>query len=146
MTALFYIPRMTVLFYVLLCVCATAASPWQPLLNVINMFRYQHGAPGLTLTDNISYTNASTFSVNDLHVYVIDHSMIAVNAWYNEGFRYNYDNQAPQPNTQNFTRMIWRSSRELGCKLVSRNNTKTLFCSYNPPGNIPGEYQYNIRP
>lgn len=125
---------------------SAAVSPWQPLLNVINMYRYQHGVPGLTLTDNVTLTNQYTrYTVNDVHVPVIDHTMIAANTWYNEGINYNYDSETPQPNTQNFTRMIWKSSKEVGCKLVPHGNSVTLFCSYNPPGNIPGEYRYNIQ-
>lgn len=41
-----------------------------------------------------------------------------------------------------YTQIIWKTTRSVGCALVSNGRTDFLVCRYAPPGNVEGEKPY----
>lgn len=63
-----------------------------------------------------------------------------VDAWYDEISMYNYSNPGFSEETGHFTQLIWNSSVELGCAIVTCDNAwrQYTICEYSPMGNIVG--------
>jgi uncharacterized protein YkwD len=41
-----------------------------------------------------------------------------------------------------YTQIVWKTTRSVGCALVSNGRTDFLVCRYGPPGNMEGEKPY----
>jgi len=66
-----------------------------------------------------------------------------VDAWYNEKSYYNPNS----PAASHFTQVVWKSTTELGCgyKQCGSYWGQYTVCSYNPAGNVAGEYKQNVQ-
>lgn len=75
---------------------------------------------------------------------------VAVDTWYNEIHHYrfsnNEDEQQDSTSTGQFTQLVWRGSRHVGCWLSMCGALRFLVCLYDPPGNVPGSYTENVLP
>lgn len=72
----------------------------------------------------------------------------AVDAWYSEIKYYNYNNPGFSEDTGHFTQLVWKSSTEVGCGVKSCGGVwgDYVVCSYNPAGNVIGEFPENVMP
>lgn len=70
----------------------------------------------------------------------------AVDAWYSEIKYYNYNNPGFSEDTGHFTQLVWKSSTEVGCGVKSCGGIwgDYVVCSYNPAGNVIGEFPENV--
>ena len=69
--------------------------------------------------------------------------------WYNEVKSYNFTNpevEADSMKTNHFTQMVWRGTSSLGCAYKVCNGTTFLACRYYKPGNVRGQYKFNVLP
>lgn len=70
-----------------------------------------------------------------------------VRRWLKEEKRYmfGYDGRK---DTENFTQLVWRATREIGVALVRPEDQSWYFgvVVFNPPGNIPNQYAENVQP
>lgn len=41
-----------------------------------------------------------------------------------------------------YTQIVWRSTRQVGCGMISCSGTEVWVCNYSPPGNYAGERPY----
>ncbi|KAL6765489.1 CAP domain-containing protein [Haematococcus lacustris] len=68
--------------------------------------------------------------------------------WYNQVAQYNFGTPVVGRSTSQFTQMVWKGTRQLGCASArSQCNSKTIYvCRYFPAGNVQGSYRANVFP
>ncbi|KAK6456725.1 PR-1-like protein [Scheffersomyces xylosifermentans] len=130
----------------------------QPLLNIHNQKRAQHGAGSLSWSNELfeyaqAYANKYDCSGNLVHsggpfgenlAVGYEDGVSAFGAWYEEGDNYDYSNANV---LDHFTQIIWKGTTEVGCAYKdcsAQNWGKYIICSYNPPGNYVGEGKANL--
>lgn len=72
-----------------------------------------------------------------------------VKLWYDEMSQYSYEKPDFSPKTGHFTQVIWQGSQELGCGMATNCSGRMGFvwvCHYDPPGNVQGAFEDNVRP
>ncbi|SMN21736.1 similar to Saccharomyces cerevisiae YJL079C PRY1 Protein of unknown function [Maudiozyma saulgeensis] len=70
----------------------------------------------------------------------------SVDAWYNEISNYDFSNPGFSSNTGHFTQLVWKSTTQVGCGVKSCGGVwgDYVICSYDPAGNVSGEYADNV--
>ena len=67
--------------------------------------------------------------------------------WYKEMQFYNFNTNAGEKGTANFTQMVWKNTKKLGCGVALKTETNyKVVCYYLPEGNIPEKYDINVFP
>ncbi len=144
----------------------------QAILTRHNYYRAKHGAPALTLDNQLNsgaqqWANrlASTQKFEhsgtkgqgeNLYVYgtsgklptITEEANKAVDDWYNEIKKYNFNNPGFSGATGHFTQVVWKSTTRLGCGIASGRfqgfNGRYVVCRYTPPGNYLGQFPQNV--
>lgn len=72
----------------------------------------------------------------------------AMEAWYNEGKDYNYNNPGFSEGTGHFTQMVWKGTNKIGCGQAKCSQGPYLVCEYDPAGNVEGgdNFKKNVLP
>ncbi len=73
----------------------------------------------------------------------------AVDAWYKEVSKYDFNNPTYQSSTGHFTQIVWKNTTEIGCAYnLSCQYGGLYVCQYNPAGNITsaGYFKENVFP
>jgi len=132
------------------------------ILKAHNHFRKQHHAAPLTWSDELAeYAEKHAAHCHFKHSFGpygenlaagYPTAAAAIQGWYSESSQYSYNHPEFSHTTGHFTQLIWKSSTQIGCALVSCNGEngtpgKFLVCEYNPPGNVVGEeyFRENVR-
>ena len=68
-----------------------------------------------------------------------------VDTWYNDGLNYDYDNQGWYSQTAQFTQLIWKSTKKIGCGVGCNGYECYGVCVYYPVGNM-GDFSENVFP
>ena len=69
----------------------------------------------------------------------------ATDTWYNEISNYDFSLNESQPHTDNFTQMIWKNTKKMGCGIGQKNeDSYKIVCFYYPKGNVYGKYIDNV--
>uniref|UniRef100_A0A0K0F595 CAP domain-containing protein (inferred by orthology to a human protein) n=1 Tax=Strongyloides venezuelensis TaxID=75913 RepID=A0A0K0F595_STRVS len=138
------------------------ANVIQGLYYKINQERQIHRAGELTVNQELEKTaqqradelaqknpKYSTIWKNgesNAHVSKNDLSKL-VDEWY--GQRHSYDYNNPEGNfvlkTGDFSQLVWDGSKTIGCGVSNNGPDYYGVCIYNPPGNVAGEYQRNVK-
>jgi len=66
--------------------------------------------------------------------------------WYDEIRDYSFRGGGFSMSTGHFTQLVWRESSKLGCAMAQCKGNDIWVCEYDPPGNVQGEYQQNVKP
>ncbi|XP_025154100.1 Golgi-associated plant pathogenesis-related protein 1-like [Harpegnathos saltator] len=72
-----------------------------------------------------------------------------VQLWYQESSNYDYEASRPAnlADVRNFTQLVWKDSRLIGVGVITGPECKVyLVCSYEPSGNVDGEFRRNVAP
>ena len=70
---------------------------------------------------------------------------LAVTTWYEESSKYNFDSNIGIKGTYNFTQMIWKNTKKIGCGIGQKNEENYIIvCFYYPRGNIEEQYKDNV--
>ena len=69
-----------------------------------------------------------------------------VTGWYSEVSEYDFSSPVFGMNTGHFTQVVWRGTTEVGCAQSRCNGGELWVCNYNPPGNMSGSFEQNVRP
>ena len=132
-----------------------------------NSLRARHGATKLTWSErarNRAQITADAISKDGRFTYPINENFqqnvlmasssyatqisaqAATKEWYSEIYYYNFTKGGYQPWARHFTRVIWNSSRHLGCAKAVSGNTIVIVADYDPRGNVKGEFKANVSP
>lgn len=149
----------TVIGLFILCLAATAASgeDLRPaMLETHNTHRDRHCVPRLTWSDELArgaqeWANACTPDPDDPKKFA--HSKgtglgenlawgtpltgkDAVERWYNEIAKYDFQNPVWSTEVGHFTQMVWRNTTQIGCAVAPCSQQNFYVCRYSPPGNF----------
>lgn len=71
-----------------------------------------------------------------------------MDTWYAESKKHNFSMDKQQPDTQNFSQMIWKRSREVGYARMKAVNGDWWYgvALYSPSGNRDGQFSENVPP
>jgi uncharacterized protein YkwD len=69
-----------------------------------------------------------------------------VTGWYSEVSDYDFSNGSFGMDTGHFTQVVWRGTQAVGCGQSQCNGGELWVCNYNPPGNMSGSFDQNVRP
>ncbi|XP_061181190.1 GLIPR1-like protein 1 [Saccostrea echinata] len=67
----------------------------------------------------------------------------AVNWWYAEVSKYNYNANSCSGVCGHYTQVVWANSEYLGCAKQRCSNFYIYVCNYGPGGNISGRRPYS---
>lgn len=72
----------------------------------------------------------------------------AVDGWYSEIKDYDFGASTYSAASGHFTQVVWKASTELGCGVKSCGGLwgDYVICSYNPAGNMIGDFAANVKP
>ena len=77
----------------------------------------------------------------------IDNYIQSLNVWYSEKEFYNFNTNKGDKATANFTQIVWKSTKKLGCGFGNKTNTSyKVVCHYLPKGNVDEKYDINVFP
>jgi pathogenesis-related protein 1 len=132
-------------------------------LNGHNNYRALHGANALTWSDDLANTAKNWASGcvfkhsggiygENLAAGTGDYTITdGINGWTSESSQYDPNN----PTYSHFTQVVWKSTTQLGCAVVtcpagsifdaSFGTAQYIACEYNPPGNVIGEFAQNVQ-
>lgn len=72
----------------------------------------------------------------------------AAKIWYNQGNNYSYADPRLNSNTDSFTQVVWKETRNIGMGCAQRKGTLSneifVVALYYPPGNIPRSLRQNV--
>ena len=136
------------------------------LIKQINKYRADHGSQKLIneiKIDKISQQFASKlaktgkldFSSNEYKGHILGESVYKSDSYvapiklakilYDEISEYDYKSKDPEPN--NFTQMVWKSTDFIGFGIAKNKEGKYFYViNYFPTGNIDGEFKKNVLP
>lgn len=96
--------------------------------------------PALNLGQNLAKL-AGSMACNDA-------GDIATNLWYSQARNYSYSDPRLNADTDTFTQVIWKDTKEvgIGCAKSSSNPTGPMYvvALYKPAGNIPKLLRHNV--
>ena len=76
---------------------------------------------------------------------------LAIDAWAGEESDYNWSNADFSEQTGHFTQLVWQNTTRVGCGAAHCNGQGEnaafgwfMVCEYDPPGNVIGQFQYNV--
>ena len=68
-----------------------------------------------------------------------------LNIWYKEKEKYNFLTNEGEAGTSNFTQMVWKNTKKLGCGMgQKKENSYKVVCYYLPKGNVAEKYTENV--
>ena len=81
------------------------------------------------------YSGAAGVGENQASFHQIDNTSIetASNIWKSLGMK--------DGNLNQYTQMVWKDTKEIGCAIAFGNTCSIVVCQYSPPGNIIGQNQ-----
>ncbi|GHJ85726.1 hypothetical protein NliqN6_2128 [Naganishia liquefaciens] len=145
---------------------ATLTADEQRMLNEHNTFRAKYGANPLTWNATLA-----TFAKNYASQCKFAHSGgpygenlassygysdpigTGLTGWEKEAAQYDYNNPTFSPTTGHFTQMVWKSTTQLGCALITcpaktlyqaSSSSSYLICEYYKPGNYLGQFATQV--
>ncbi len=135
------------------------------VLDEHNRYRAKHCAPALTWSDELAaaaqawaerlrdagcqFEHSSTKYGENLAAGTPGHlpPEDVVGMWYDEIADYDFASGKFEMSTGHFTQVVWKSSKRLGCGMVSDCNGMDIWvCQYDPPGNYGDQYDANVLP
>jgi len=69
-----------------------------------------------------------------------------VDKWYESEKKYNYQNPNYSSKTGDFTQIVWKNTKKIGCGYACNGKKCYGICTYYPPGNSEGEFSSNVFP
>jgi pathogenesis-related protein 1 len=141
------------------------AAEGPPILAAHNRFRARHCAPPLTWSKELVAESRRWARNLAAHHCAFDHNPdprygenlayfrppgslgeaeVAAH-WYKEIERYNFKRPGFSMEAGHFTQLVWVGTRHLGCSSVECGGGELWVCNYDPPGNMEGDFDANVR-
>jgi len=130
-----------------------------------NSLRAKHGAPALTLDDNLGKIaqawagelikknkmahNDTGFGENVYWNTELPTGSRAAEMWYSEIKDYDFSKNAGQKGTGHFTQLVWADSKKVGIAMAVCPDLEKgyyVVANYYPAGNVLGKYTENVKP
>jgi len=110
------------------------AQAWSD--HLLDNDKFQH-RPDCKFGENIysSWSSASKIKIKGKD---------AVDSWYKEVEKYNYDTETGNAGTGHFTQLVWSGSAKLGVGVASKHGKVIVVANYDPPGNFRGKFSKNV--
>jgi hypothetical protein len=110
---------------------AGTAQRWANQLGAQNCAMRHSGAPGIG--ENLTWASGQRLSPTEV-----------VASWVQEARSFNGPRGVCLPGAVcgHYTQVVWRSTRFVGCGMVSCGGSEVWVCNYSPPGNYVGERPY----
>ncbi|GAB5366194.1 hypothetical protein AAMO2058_001123900 [Amorphochlora amoebiformis] len=70
----------------------------------------------------------------------------AVEMWYNEISKYDFEDPKYTSGTGHFTQVVWRGSTHVGMAVAKGRHGTYIVANYSPPGNYMGKFGSNVNP
>ena len=170
---IWYFITLTVISFIPNYICLEMIALNKILLQEHNKYRKMHGVPNLQI-DNDLISAATKYAeslarnpdVNYLEpsgVYLGDEKLgenlfqcnkkscnmenytQPLDIWYKEISKYNFNTNEGEEGTANFTQMVWKSTKKMGCGVGQKSETSfKVICYYLPKGNVPEKYKSNV--
>lgn len=122
--------------------CADPLSWSDELAQVAQAWADEVASRGCTLQhssgpygENLAAGSAGTLSPEQV-----------VEMWYGESSQYRYRGGGFSMQTGHFTQVVWAETARVGCGMTTCNGMDVFVCNYDPPGNVSGGYEDNVRP
>lgn len=136
------------------------------ILTKHNYYRNLHGVAALTYSTEIAkqaqaYANQCSWAHSQApgfgeNLFATsadgDIPLAAINAWYVEVSKYDFNNPGFSETTGHFTQVVWKATQQMGCGGALCSNmfpgitVKYIVCQYSPPGNVIGSFPENVFP
>lgn len=71
---------------------------------------------------------------------------MAVDDWYQEIKKYNFEKPGFTMSTGHFSQLIWKDSQKLGIAYAQKDGDVYVVANYDPPGNYRGKFKDNVLP
>ncbi len=141
-----------------------APNEMAAILEEHNRLRAQHCAPPLVWSKELAKVAQSWADELKRNQCAFDHSQNkygenlaagtdrimdanhAVAMWYEEKKDYDFKSGGFSMQAGHFTQLVWIASERLGCGNMTCNGLKVWVCNYDPPGNMQGDFQDNVKP
>ncbi|TMW54435.1 hypothetical protein DOY81_000427 [Sarcophaga bullata] len=129
------------------------------MLRSHNVYRSRHGCSDLKLSHELMmYARRCANRLNQnntflgvpsyvLSIYCLKTTPAAediVDDWYNEIDKYDFKHPQYMWETRHFTQLVWKSTKFMGVALNESADQTMAVVSYEPAGNIEGQYAENV--
>ena len=160
-----------IFFYQINCLDTYALNSL--ILQEHNKYRAIHGVPDLQLDNKLmqfatQYAESLAKNSNDYYLVpsgnyyegdqklgenlyqcnkksCMDNYIQPLEIWYKEKEKYNFLTNVGEQGTSNFTQMVWKNTKKMGCGVGQK--TDSIFkvvCYYLPKGNVAEKYTENV--
>lgn len=144
---------------------APAADPGPPILAAHNRFRARHCAPPLTWSKDLVAESGRWARNLAAHHCAFEHNPDprfgenlayfrppgalgqeqVAEEWYREIEHYSFKRPGFSMDAGHFTQLVWVGTRRVGCSSVECGGGELWVCNYDPPGNVEGDFDRNVR-
>ena len=124
----------------------TISTDLEKLAQKYSDYLLQHPEVPITKHSKKTYLGSNLGETIYVGKKVDDYFFNVILAWFEEGTFYFKDSKRakPSPKTANFTQLVWKNSKLIGCGLSCNDDICYLVCDFYPPGNIENEYEENV--
>jgi uncharacterized protein YkwD len=142
-----------------------AAEEGPPILAAHNRFRARHCAPPLTWSKELVAVSGRWARNLAAHHCAFEHNPDphygenlayfrppgaltqeqVAEEWYREIEHYNFKRPGFSMVAGHFTQLVWVGTQRVGCSSVECGGGELWVCNYDPPGNMEGDYDANVR-
>lgn len=105
----------------------------------IGLPRHKNG-----IGENLQRIDSVRFGDGRREVAMVDENKVVLN-WVRQGIDFNYNDNKCGLNKvcENYTQVVWRDSKVVGCAAASCSDKSQIWvCNYDPPGNYFGQKPY----
>jgi pathogenesis-related protein 1 len=102
----------------------------------------QKWADSLIASNRTAHNSKSPYGENILSSGLGSTPATVVTEWASESRNYTYSTNTCNGDCGHYTQLVWSSTRKVGCAMAHNNRREIWVCSYDPAGNVRGEWPY----
>jgi pathogenesis-related protein 1 len=102
----------------------------------------QKWANALIVKNRSAHNTHSPYGENILITGLGSTPATVVTEWAYESQDYTYRTNNCTEDCGHYTQLVWRKTRKVGCAMAYNAQREIWVCSYDPPGNLRGEWPY----